>query len=259
MPERRGKTIAFVGARGGTGTTTVATNVAVAVAHYSRAKTAFLDLNIGRTIADQLLDLPSDGGATVVDFLPILAELGGEAPSAEVLAQAEIAHPTGLRVMVASRGVDPVAVSEEAVQQLLAGFVAKDDVLVADLPSAFDGATFAALAAADRVLIVATPDVPTLRRTKVLAQRLREAKPDGAGAVRVVLNRANESSELSLQQIEEFLGQPAWAVLPSAPAEAGKFHNRRLIPVLDLGGPLGKALYLVALKLHPMKRLAKPK
>lgn len=260
MPsETRAKTIAFVGARGGTGTTTVASNVAVALAHYSRGKTALLDLNVGRTIADQLLDLPADSGGTLTDLLPVLSELGGAIPDAEVLDQAVVSHATGLRVLIASRGVDPVAVPEEAVQQLMGGLGARADVVVIDVPSSFDAATFSALLAADRVVIVAVPDVPTLKRTKALADRLREAKGDGAGGVYIALNQANGSKELSLQQIEDFLKETAWSVLPAAPEEARRYHDRRQIPVLDLGGPLGKALYLTALKLHPMKRLAKPK
>lgn len=257
--ETRAKTVAFVSARGGTGTTTVATNVGVALAHYSRARTVLLDLNVGRTITDQLLDLPAEGGGTLVDLLPLLAELGGEAPGADVLDQAELAHGSGLRVLLASRGADAATVSEDAILQLLAGLSARSDVLLLDVPSSFDPAAFATLAAADRVVIVARPDVPTLKRTKALAESLRAAKGDGVTTVRVALNEANGSKELSLDQIEEFLGEKAWSLIPVAADEARKYHDRRQVPVLDLAGPLGKALYLTALKLHPMKRLAKPK
>ena len=258
MAERRGKVIAFVGARGGTGTTTAATNVAMAVAHYSQGKAALLDLNVGRTIVDQLLDLPPDAGGTLIDLLPVLAETPGEPASAEILAQVQIAHSSGLTVILASRDAEPAQVSGDAVVQLIEGLAATSDVVVCDVPSTYDEATFAALGAADRVLIVASPDVPTLKRSKALLQRLRTAKDDPV-ATRVVLNHANDGGELSLQQIEDFLSEPAWSVLPSSAAEAGKYHNRRIAPVLDLGGPLGKALYLTAFKLYPLKRLAKPK
>lgn len=258
MPERKAKTIAFVAARGGTGTTTVATNVAVALAHYSHARTSLLDLNVGRTIIDQLLDLPADAGATVVELLHVLAELGGQPATADMLATAQVAHSSGLRVLLASRDAEPAGVPADAPVQLLGGLVASSDVAVCDVPSSFDGAAFAALDACERVFVVATPEVPTLKRSKALVQRLRAAKGDPA-SVRVVLNRANGSSELRLDQIESFLGEPAWSVLPAAPAEASRFHDRRQVPVLDLAGPLGKALYLTALKLHPMKKLAKPK
>lgn len=257
MPERRAKTIAFVGARGGTGTTTVATNVAVALAHYSRARTAFLDLNLGNTIADQLLDLPADSGATVAQLLPTLAELGGAAAPQEVLAQAELAHPSGLRVIAASRDVEPRTVPPEAFGQLIDGLAAANDVVVCDLPSNIDEATYAALAGADRVLLVAVPDVPTLKRTRALRQRLQEGRGQEAAPPRIVLNRANESNGLPLQHIEDFFGEPAWSLLPSSPGEARKYHDQRVLPVLDLKGPLGKALYLTALKLHPMKGLVK--
>lgn len=252
-----GKSIAFVAARGGTGTTTVATNVAVALAHYSAAKTALLDLNVTRTVADQLLDLP-DGGATVTELLPVLAELDGQPVPDEVLAQAQHTHPSGLRVLLASRDVEPNPLVPEAATALLSTLADRNDVVVLDLPSMFDAPTYAALQAAQRVLIVATPDVPTLKRTKALLARLRELKGSPA-SVRVVLNEADKSKDLTLQQVEDYLGEPAWSVVPNAVAEAAKFTDRRVIPVLDLSGPLGKALYLTAYKLHPMKGLAKPK
>lgn len=258
MQDRHGKTVAFVGPRGGTGTTTVATNVAMAIANYSHARSALLDLNVGRTITDHLLDLPADGGATVVDLMPVIAELGGEPVSEEILGQAEVTHASGLRTIVASRGVDAGGVSGDAVRQLMQGLARSNDVVIVDLPSTFDEPTLAAIDAADRVLIVATPDVPSLKRAKILLQRVREIKTQ-PGAAKVVLNQADRSSDLNLQQIEDFLGEPAWSLVPAAPAEAAKFHDRRVVPVLDLGGPLGKALYLTAFKLHPMKGLAKPK
>lgn len=258
MPDRSGKTIAFVGPRGGTGTTTVATNVAMAIANYSHARSALLDLNVGRTITDHLLDIPADGGATVVDLMPVIAELGGEAVGDEILGQAQVTHGSGLRVIVASRGVDDDGVDGASVRQLIDGLRRANDVVIVDLPSSFGEATMTAVEAADRVLVVATPDVPSLKRAKALLARAREIKPE-AGAVEVVLNQANRPSDLSLQQIEEFLGTPAWSLVPAAQAEAAKFHDRRVVPVLDLSGALGKALYLTAFKLHPMKGLAKPK
>lgn len=258
MQERHGKTIAFIGPRGGTGTTTVATNVALALASYSQAKAALLDLNVGRTITDHLLDLPAESGATVVDLMPVIAELGGEPVGDEILSQAQVTHASGLRVIVASRGVDASGVAGDAVRQLLQGLTRANDVVVVDLPSVFDDATLGAIDAADRILIVVTPEVPSLKRAKAVLRRLREIKT-APGAVRVVLNEANRPGDLSLQQIEDFLGEPAWSLVPAAQAEAGKYHDRRVVPVLDLGGPLGKALYLTAFKLHPMKGLAKPK
>lgn len=258
MQDRHGKTIAFIGPRGGTGTTTVATNVAMAIANYSHAKSALLDLNVGRTITDHLLDLPADGGATVIDLMPVLAELNGEAVGDEILGQAQVTHASGLRVIVASRGVDSGGVNGDSVRQLIQGLSRSNDVVIVDLPSTFDEPTLSAIDAADRVLIVATPDVPSLKRAKAVLQRVREIK-SVPGAVKVVLNQANRPGDLNLQQIEDFLGEQAWSLVPSAQAEASKFHDRRVVPVLDLGGPLGKALYLTAFKLHPMKGLAKPK
>ena len=254
---RAGKIVAFIGPRGGTGTTTVATNVAIAIATYSQASTVLVDLNVGRTITDHLLDLPADRGATVVELAPVVAELDGDARGDEVLAQAQVVHSTGLRVLVASRGVDSRPLAGPVVRDLLRGLARGNDVVVVDLPSTFDEPTFAAIDVADRILIVADPAVPSLKRASAVLQRIREIRPEPATA-RVVLNMADRAGDLSLQQIESFLGEPVWSLLPSASVEASRFHDRRVLPVLDLSGPLGKALYLTAYKLHPMKGLAKP-
>lgn len=247
---RRGKTIAFVGARGGVGTTTVATNVAIAIASYSQAATALLDLNAGRTITAHLLDIANDQGATVVDLMPALAEDSGAATE-HVVAQAQVTHSSGVRVLIASRGVAPVRLAPDAVRTLLRSLARAYDVVIVDVPSTFDDATFAALDAADRVFVMATPDVPTVKLATALLARLRELK--GEPAAQLILGQADRRGDLTLGQIESFVGGPAWAVLPSAADEASRLHDRRVMPVLDRGGRLGRALYLTALKLHPMK------
>lgn len=245
------KIVAFGGPRGGTGTTTVATNVAVAIASYSQARTALLDLNVGRTITGHLLDVAEDQGATVVELMPALAEDGAAAMTERIVAQAQVTHSSGLRIIIASRGVAPARLIPQAVRTLLLALAGANDVVIVDVPSSFDDATFAALDAADRVFVVATPDVPSIKRASELLRPVREIK--GASAADLVLNQADRRGDLTLSQIESFVGGPAWAVLPSAADEASRFHDRRVMPVLDQSGRLGRALYLTALKLHPMK------
>lgn len=250
------KIVAFVGPRGGTGTTTVATNVAVAIASYSQARTALVDLNVGRTITAHLLDIGDDQGATVIDLMPALAEGSGAAVADSVVAQAQVTHSSGVRVLIASRGVAPVRLAPDAVRTLLRALARTNDVLIIDVPSIFDDATFAALDAADRVFVVATPDVPTIKLASSLLRRVRETKTPSAAEL--VLDQADRAGDLTLSQIESFVGTRAWSLLPSATDEASRLYDRRAMPVLDRGGRLGRALYLTALKLHPMKGAAVP-
>lgn len=248
----RGKVVAFIGSRGGAGTTTIATNVAVGIASYAHARTALVDLDVGGTILDHLLDLPAEAGGTVVDLAPAITEVGGDAIGDEVVAQAQIAHSSGLRVLLASRGIDLLRIDGDAVRKLLRIVARANEVVIIDVPSILDQVALAAIEAADTVLLVTTPEVTSLKRAKALLQRVRAIKPQ-TDAVRVVLAQADRSGGVPLWEIETFLGVTMWSVVPTAPEEASRFHDRRVIPVLDLGGPLGKALHLMAHKLHPLQ------
>ena len=83
-----------------------------------------------------------------------------------------------------------------------------------DAGSRLDAAAVVALHAADQILLVATPDVPSIRNSQRLLERVRQF---GACSerVRFLLNRATEPLPIPQKQIEAAVGYPVHHTFPS--------------------------------------------
>jgi pilus assembly protein CpaE len=114
-------------------------------------------------------------------------------------------HPNGLRVLGAPRRpVDALRVGEHGVHALLTTLRAMHDMVVLDVPPGFSDPALTALAMADRVVIVITPEVTALRRTLTLFDVLRDLDI-GEDRQLLVLNETVESPDLTRERVEGFL------------------------------------------------------
>ncbi len=198
-----GRVTAVVGAKGGTG----ATSTALALARLSGA--ALVDLSGSWAGLAGLLGCRSERS------LADLAHVGDGLAAA--VASAAVEHPCGLRIV-------PGPAGPEIAAALPGGFAA---ALVRDLraggPAVVDagcgafGASREAAVAADRALIVVTPDAPAAAAGRELVTTL--ARAGSADAMGVVVNRWSRRSELSLRGIARTVGVPIAAVV-RADAEA---------------------------------------
>lgn len=86
------------------------------------------------------------------------------------------------------------------------------DVILIDSSPSLNNETLAAMMASDELLVIATPDYPTLSAT---LRATRIAKQRKTPIIGLILNKVyNKNFELSLEEIEESSGTPVLAVLP---------------------------------------------
>jgi MinD-like ATPase involved in chromosome partitioning or flagellar assembly len=87
------------------------------------------------------------------------------------------------------------------------------DTIIVDLPERINDATVALVAEAEKVLIVTTPELPALRLAR---RRLLELSERGIpkDRTRIVLNRWHRG-DLAAKEVEEFLGVAVIDVLPN--------------------------------------------
>ncbi len=86
------------------------------------------------------------------------------------------------------------------------------DVVLIDSSPKLDEETLAVMLASDEILVVTTPDLPTLGTT---IKAIQLAKKRGTPIGGLVLNRVyNKDFEISLKDVEETLGIPVLAVIP---------------------------------------------
>ena len=162
----RGTVVAFVHAKGGVGTTTIAVNVAAARAREGPS-TLLIDLNLQFGNAAMFLDLRPR--YTITD----LARLDAATVTDELFAQFLTDHESGLQILAAPLSPEEGAVvGVGIVQQAIDVARAQRDTVLIDLPSALDEATLAAIDIADVVCVVTAPHLAALRATTDLLATL---------------------------------------------------------------------------------------
>src|SRR5262249_28399880 len=156
---RRGSLIAVYSPKGGVGTTTVATSLAVALAARN-ARVAVVDLDLQFGDVGVVLDLKSNSG--IGDLLGTEGAVD-DGIVGEVFAR----HSSGVQALLAPADpTDMGSVDVAAVIKLLERMRASFDYVVLDLWSALEELALATLRAADRVVLVTTPEVPSLRHLR---------------------------------------------------------------------------------------------
>jgi pilus assembly protein CpaE len=192
-------TLVFFGAKGGSGTTTVAVNCAVELARLTKRGTIIVDLK--SCLGEVALFLGVRPRFTLLDAIENLHRL-----DRDFLRELVARHKSGLEILAGSEQFDrPGAGDSSAIEELFRVLAKTHDYIVVDAGNAINSCTLAALYAADTIFLVTNPDVPSVRNAQRLVDRVRQV---GAGGerVRILLNRASEPFLIAPKQIETALG-----------------------------------------------------
>ena len=195
-PKKPGRTIAFVGAKGGVGASTVAHNVAWALAgeHASNAILADMDLPFGTAGLDFNIDA-EQGIADAIGDSGRLDEL--------LLDRLMVSCSDNLSLLTApavlGKGYD---FDETAFEQMLDIARAHASNVILDVPHMWTAWARHTLVSADEVVVVAEPDLANLRNAKSLVELLIQARPNDAPP-KLVLNRVGMSKRPEIKP-EEF-------------------------------------------------------
>jgi pilus assembly protein CpaE len=216
-------TLAFFGAKGGAGTTTVAVNSAVELARLTKRPAIVLDLKA--CLGEVALFLGVRPRFTVLDAIENLHRL-----DKDFLKELVARHKSGLDILAGSEQFDrPGAQDAGAIEELLRVLARLYDYVVIDAGNLISSCAIAALYAADTIFLVANPDVPSIRNAQRLVDRVRQL---GAGSerVRILLNRVSDQHLIAPKQIETALG---YAIHHSFPSD---YHT--VSTALNSGVPL---------------------
>jgi pilus assembly protein CpaE len=186
-----GRLIAFTGARGGAGTSTIALHIALlAAASGPERRVCLIDLDLQQRGLRQLIELPAR--RTISDLVTIADNLTGRN-----LDEATIVHRSGLRILMApQQGEHAEDVDGQVARQILAAAKGHYDLVIVDAGSVLSEASAVGMEFADELIVVTTPDVPSLRsaQDKIdLLARLQIAK-DGDG--RLLFNKVSPRNEV---------------------------------------------------------------
>ena len=201
-----GSIISIFGVKGGVGKTTLATNLAVALAQESSASVALVDLDVPFGDVALMLDLHPE--QDILDALDdaVLDDL-------ERLQSLLVRTQHGLHVLSAPLAPDDAgAVDSRRIGRLLNRLAALYQFVLVDTPVGLTELTAAALDASELALLLTTPEVAALRRTHACL-RLLQGLEFPTNKLQLVLNRVASKTRVSTSEATEVLGHPiTWRV-----------------------------------------------
>ena len=236
QPAALGRIITFVAPKGGTGRTSTAVNMSIALHQATKRSLVLVDADFAAPSVDVALNLHDDHDLT--DLLPRLAQFDPEL-AAGILAQ----HTSGIRVLQAPPpGELESPISVPQVQQLLAQLKRMYGWVVVDLGLPLDEPGFAFLDAADRIVVTLLPEMTGLRNIRLMLNQFRSRGYAG-DKVYLVLNRATMPSAVSKADIEKRLNVRIQHTIPDDQALASYSINRGVPYILGKGrSALAKAV-----------------
>jgi pilus assembly protein CpaE len=160
-----GKLLVFVGAKGGSGVTTVASNFAVSLAQESGHNIALLDLNL--PLGNAALDLGLTPEYSTANALGNFARL-----DSNYLSTLLVKHSSGLSVLAAPDRYSTVQATNEAVEKLLSVTRQDFDYVVVDAGSRFDAIGKALFEPGATVYLVLQVSISELRNANRLISEL---------------------------------------------------------------------------------------
>jgi pilus assembly protein CpaE len=205
---RTSSVLSFFGAKGGTGTTTIAVNSAVEIARLSRKPTLIIDLH--QFLGEVALFLGVRPRFTLVDALDNLHRL-----DQEFLRELVVKHKSGLDILAGGEQTDrPGPQDASAMEQLLQMLGRTYDYIVVDAGVLTGPCAEVAVFGADTIYLVANPDIASVRNTHRLVDRMGQLGV-GKDRLKILLNRASDQNQIGPKQIESTLGQSLHMVFPS--------------------------------------------
>jgi pilus assembly protein CpaE len=221
----RGQLITVFSAKGGCGKTTLATNLAAALADRGRREVCLVDLDLA--FGDVAIALQLFPAHTIADAVPLADSLDTQAVLSLLTP-----HSPGLTTLVAP--IEPgtaESIPATLVAAVLAILKQEFDFVVVDTPPAFDDHVLAAFDQSDLVALLATLDIPALKNLKLTLETL-DLLNYPRDRWRLVLNRADSKVGLALGEVEKTLKAPIAAQIPSS-RDVPASINRGVPIVLD--------------------------
>jgi pilus assembly protein CpaE len=240
--EPLGRSIAFVGAKGGVGSSTIAHNCAWTISSLFAEEVILADLDLAFGTANINFDQDPPQGISEAVFSP---ERLDDVFLDRLLAKCS----EHLSMLAAPSMLDRTYDLERKAFSPMIDVVQRSaPVAVLDVPHVWSDWAQAVLAEVDQVVVTAVPDLANLRNTKNLMDALRKMRPNDQ-APHLVLNQVGmpKRPEIAPADFCEPMGTEAIAILPFDAALFGTAANSgRMIREMDPKSSAAETLSQIA-------------
>jgi len=212
---------AVIGAKGGVGATTIAVNLAAALA---RLLTDALLLDLNFAAGDAAVFLGVEPRFTIAEALENTHRL-----DEAFLRSLVVRSRAGLDLLGSSPRIAPGSIDPNRMRSLLEFVTRYYHAVVLDVPR-MDSQILESLEQATNVLVVVNHELPTLRSAHRLVAMLKKRYGDRVG---VVVNRSDRTAEIGLEDIEKTVGVKIHHVFPN--------DYRAAVAAINKGQPLAES------------------
>jgi pilus assembly protein CpaE len=237
-----GRTIAFVGGKGGVGSSMIAHNVAWSIARSSASDVVIADLDLAFGTAG--LDFNQDPAQGIAEAVSAPERLDDN------FLDRLLAHCSdNLSLLAAPATLDRTYdLDEAAFEPVIDIAQAGVPTVVLDVPHVWTAWARKTLLAADEIVLTVEPDLANLRNAKSLVDLLRTARPNDE-LPRLVINRVGMAKRPEIK-VEEFAAALNLKPLALIAFDANLFgtaaNNGQMIAETDAKSPVAESFDLIA-------------
>ena len=229
-----GRSIAFIGAKGGVGSSTIAHNIAWSMSSLFKSEVVVADLDLAFGTANINFDQDPAQGIAEAVFSP---ERIDEVYLDRLLAQCS----EHLSLLAAPSTLERVYdFDQDAFSQIIDTAQRSAPLLVLDMPHVWTGWSRATLTKADDVVVTATPELANLRNTKNIIDMLKRLRPNDPPP-KLIINQQGvpKRPEIKPADFTEPLGISPMAIVPFEPLLFGNASNNgRMLGEMDAAHPV---------------------
>lgn len=242
--------IALFSTKGGVGKSSLCTNLAVALAKQTGEKVGLVDLDL--QFGDVAVMMNIYPKRTLAELMQEQGELDAE------LLENYLYERNGVKVLAAPNKPELAElVTAEGIEKVLKVFTKNHDYILVDTPPVFSDTTLVALDMADRILLVASLELPTVKNIKRGVDVLKSLGL--LPKARLILNRATGSWGIEPEDVEKVLEMKIEAQLPSEGKLVIQSVNRgQPFVLVDPYAAISRGVYSIVSLIDPRVQVTEP-
>jgi pilus assembly protein CpaE len=237
---KAGKIIVVFSPKGGTGCSTLAVNLAIAMQEESKGRVGLVDASL--QFGDIAVLLNMQATRTLVD----LAQQA-DGMDADMVLTVMLPHASGIKALLGPPRPEMAdLVTVNSLRELLGYLREALDYIIVDTVSSLQDMMLTVLDMADRIVLLTTPEIPAIKNAKLFFE-VTEALEYSKDKTLLVLNKADRRSGIRAQDIEAGIKHPVAAQVPVDERVVTQAVNQGIpFVVSDKTSPVSQGVYNLA-------------